>query len=406
MSFFCGSGAYANILYDPVNNEVTKVNNTENDLLGLRYPTEHDITCRLSHPHLLSAKRITPEGYLVFDYYPHTIWNDKILNLPLSQRKILLHQLLSAVEALHNFGYIHLDIKGDNVLVNEEGAFLVLADFGSALFIGAEEGKSSPRDRIIDDLKSPELLLAKLNKKETIYTRASDYWSLGLLCLEVLLGKPSQYRKKTPKDIYADRETNLATLINRVDDEWQSYLRHLLAWNEKERKHPILVHPELHEHPIQSSGSRLECKKTLLLSARQWINICGVERVEAFFLATDLFHRTISLPFNRKELFMTCYWLALKVIEGVSVDPREIDPDGDQIKDICKIELKIIQHLRGRLYYPNSFTQAKSRQDLLVAWRYLYSRRQAKDKFTLEKYPGKVNFTLEQYFYYLGELNI
>ncbi len=405
MSRVCGCGAYSMIVHDPTKSEVTKVNSHHSDLLGIRYPVEYDITCRLSHPHLLSAKRITQEGYLVFDYYPYTLWSDKILNLPLHRRELLLEQLLSAVEALHEAGYVHLDIKGDNVLVNEDGTFLVLADFGAALFIGANKGKSSPRERIIDDLKSPELLLAKINQEELIYTRMCDYWSLGILCLEVLLGKPSHYRTKTPQEIYDDRRDNLGLMISQVKGEWQIYLQELLAWDVEKRHQPIVLNAEspFKDPPVQAS--RMECKDIFLTSALKWIDICGTERVEAFFLATDLFHRLTSSQmstFNKNNLFLTCYWLALKVIEGVSVDPREIDPDNDKIKDLWKIEIAIIQHLNGCLYYPNSFTQARSIQDLLVAWRYLYSRDQPEERYSLQECPDKTNFSLEQLFYYLG----
>lgn len=406
MSRVCGCGAYSKILHDPIKNEVIKVNSQHSDLLGIRYPVEYDITCRLTHPHLLSAKRITQEGYLVFDYYPYTLWSDKILNLPLPQRELLLEQLLSAVEALHEAGYLHLDIKGDNVLVNEECTHLVLADFGSALFVGGNKGKSSPRERIIDDLKSPELLLAKIKQQELVYTRMCDYWSLGLLCLEVLLDKPFQYRIKTAQEIYNDRRDHLPAMISQVKGEWQIYLQELLAWDVVKRHQPIVLNAEspLREPPLYTLS--MECKNIFLAAALKWIDICGTERVEAFFLATDLFHRLTSsqIGIDKNNLFLACYWLALKVIEGVSVDPREIDPNSDIIKDLWKIEITIIQHLNGCLYYPNRFTHARSLQDLLVAWRYLYSREQPEESFSLEEYQGKTNLSLEQYFYYLGYL--
>jgi len=415
---FCESGAYSKIKYNLTKNEVTKINLRQYDFLGIQYPAEYDITCRLNHPHLLKAKRINKKGYLVFPYYRYTLWNDEILELPIPERKKLLHQLLTAVDALHKAGYLHLDIKGNNALINETKDHLVLADFGSALFVGPDGAKSSPKDRIIDDLKAPELLLDRIEKKREItYRRASDYWSLGLLCIDVLKGKVDCYGKKTLEQIYDEkksifgvdgvRENYLREIIPN-DIEWQGILRNLLAWDWQKRTlevdNPKLdlsitqIHPPL-------LWSEKDYKEAIISAVKEWIVTCGTERVEAFFLATDLFHRLCYLKIPPRYLLLGCYWIALKIVEGASVDPREIEPDNEKIDDLWKLELTLIKELKGRLYYPNLFTQAQSIDDLITAWWYLYGRRGLREELdppSLKKCPVKGNLTLANYLYKVG----
>ena len=410
--YLCGKGAYSKIYHDPKKNEVTKVNIRKEDLFGINYPAEYDITCRLNHPHLLKAKRITPEGHLIFDYYPYTLWSYEILTLPMFQKKLLLQQLMMAVEALHKSGYLHLDIKGDNVLINANKDHLVLADFGAALFIGAEDGKLSSRERIIDDLKAPELLQNKIEKKEGFfYRRETDYWSLGLLCLEVFNEVIPIYRRKNPAELFTRYK-----IILKNDDyfenlipgefEWQNNLKQLLAWDWQKRKLPlnscnILLIRNKQDYPTYE----LNYKHLFTSTALLWSETSGSEKIEAFFLATDLFRRACHLDINHNRLLFVCYWIALKIAEGSSIDPREIDPDISDVKNLWKLELDVIRELKGELYHPNLFTHAVSLQDLIVSWRYLHESSKIKD-YQLNKYPKKTNLSLLYYLYLAGVIFI
>lgn len=46
--------------------------------------------------------------------------------------KKVAYQLLNGLKALHNFGYIHRDLKPGNIILTENGE-LKLCDFGSAV---------------------------------------------------------------------------------------------------------------------------------------------------------------------------------------------------------------------------------------------------------------------------------
>lgn len=79
---------------------------------------------------------------------------------------------------------MHRDIKGSNLLVNNEG-ILKVADFGLANYF--HTGQRQPLTSRVVTLwyRPPELLLGS-----TDYGTSVDLWSVGCVFAELLLGKP------------------------------------------------------------------------------------------------------------------------------------------------------------------------------------------------------------------------
>ena len=103
--------------------------------------------------------------------------------LPQAQVLEILNDVVSALGYLHNRRIIHRDLKPENVVMKAEEARLVykLIDLGYA----KELGVSSLARSFVGTLQyvAPELFL------EHDYTRSVDYWSLGLLCHEIVTGQ-------------------------------------------------------------------------------------------------------------------------------------------------------------------------------------------------------------------------
>lgn len=107
--------------------------------------------------------------------FPHIKGGDL---LKLDPRKLYYDNLVTmckgmvkALGAIHRAGYLHMDVKPENIL--HDGLLVYLIDFGLAIPIGeAQREVGTPRTM------APEVLFPK--EYSFPLTRAADWWSLGV----------------------------------------------------------------------------------------------------------------------------------------------------------------------------------------------------------------------------------
>jgi cyclin-dependent kinase 12/13 len=95
-----------------------------------------------------------------------------------------MHQLLSGLEHCHNRNVLHRDIKGSNLLLDNEGV-LKIADFGLASSFDPNHKQPMTSRVVTLWYRPPELLLGA-----TDYSVGVDLWSAGCILAELLAGKP------------------------------------------------------------------------------------------------------------------------------------------------------------------------------------------------------------------------
>ena len=158
-----------------------------------RFEEEAAAVAQLRHPNLIQVYDFTNDGdayYIVFEFVPGETVQGRLKRLREHDRQMdvaettdLVAQVADGLHYAHNKGLVHRDIKPANIMINVQGAPIVM-DFGIAKIMGGTQHTATGAVLGTARYMSPEQI-----KGERIDPR-TDIYSLGVTLFEMLGGRP------------------------------------------------------------------------------------------------------------------------------------------------------------------------------------------------------------------------
>ena len=187
---------------------------------------EANIVGTLSHPNIVSIYDVgTHDGhyYIAMDYLPGEACSDRIKagQLDLNTSVRIIKDIASALDYAHERGFVHCDVKPDNILFRHDGS-AVLTDFGIAI-----NANVASRGALAGVAGTPHYMSPEQTQGSGTDGRA-DLYSLGVVFYE-MLAHEVPYKGK---DAVAVAMKHMTAPIPQLPDhlsEFQSVINKLLA---------------------------------------------------------------------------------------------------------------------------------------------------------------------------------
>ena len=203
----------------------------DSDNAGERFRREARATAALNHPHIVTVYDTGVEehtAYLVMELLPGPTLAEQVRDsgpLPVEEVRIIGEEVASALQAAHDAGIVHRDIKPGNISYAADGTAKVL-DFGITQIVDEALGHGHQLTMTDTIVGTAEYLAPEQATGQRVDARA-DLYALGCVLTTLLTGKPP-FTSTTPvailmkhahdvpadvRDLRPDTPADLAALV-------------------------------------------------------------------------------------------------------------------------------------------------------------------------------------------------
>ena len=195
--------------------------------------SEYTILSMLKHPFIVQLIGVNFEDpkyiYFILEYIQggelFTLLRSKV-TFPVPQAKFYIAHIITVFEYLHSKNIVYRDLKPENILINKNG-YLKLTDFGFAKQLDSEKAKTYTLCGTPEYL-APEIILNKGHGK------AVDWWTLGILLFEMLVGI-DPFSDDEPMKTYQKILKGKINFPKEINKDAKSLIKHLLVQDTTKR---------------------------------------------------------------------------------------------------------------------------------------------------------------------------
>lgn len=178
-----------------------------------RFRSEYEIGCSIEGPHVAEVYEFGVQDDLAFIALEYFAGGDlkKRMEQPMLPRHCvrLLRQIAEALEAIHEAGIIHGDLKPGNIMMRADGS-IALIDFG----LSRQSGGAAAKETIVE---GTPLYLSPERADGLEADERGDLYALGAIFYQMLIGEPPFNGASATEVIGAHRSQPIPRLASPLD---------------------------------------------------------------------------------------------------------------------------------------------------------------------------------------------
>jgi Tol biopolymer transport system component len=324
-----------------------------------RFDREARVLASLNHPNIATLHGIEELGdtqALVLELVDGETLAERIADgpIPLREALVIAHQIAAALEAAHEHGVMHRDLKPDNVKLRADGTVKLL-DFGLAKIFAQESEGSERKDATVTALDiaaagavmgTPAYMSPEQARGGTV-DRRTDIWAFGCVLYEMLTGQRA-FDGDTTQIIarVLEREPDWSKLPADLPSGVRLLLKQCLEKNPRKRRRDA-GDVRLDLEQAHAPPDAPETKATAA-PAKKWMAIAaGLALATIALLAIQLYPRSPAGTSTRIAPELSTMRFDVETPPTSDAFSFAVSPDGRQLVFVAIAELRPLLWLRA-----------------------------------------------------------